>query len=102
MNNKKKAHPKEQAIKEIFIGECWSYLRNNFSKFNQANQIKIALELCKKDVPQEIKGAVQVIEMPMIQKSNSGEASPIKLEFNIGAPHSPGNPEHPGQAPTSN
>jgi hypothetical protein len=39
----------EKSIKELFVGECWSYLRKNFRKFSQTNKIKIALELCKKD-----------------------------------------------------
>ena len=92
----------EQSTKELFIGQMWSYLRNNFHKFNQTNQIKIALELCKKDVPQEIKGSLQVTEMPVIRKT-SGEATvPINLEFNIGTPVVTGNPRPPAEAPADN
>jgi hypothetical protein len=46
----------EKTIKEIFVGKCWQYLHDNFHKFNQTNQIKIALELCKKNIPQEVEG----------------------------------------------
>ncbi len=51
----------EQTIKQLFIGQCWSYLHNNFHKFNQANQIKIALELCKKDIPQVMEGEISTL-----------------------------------------
>ena len=46
----------EKKIKELFIGKCWEYLDDNFHKFSETNKIKIALELCKKDLPQEITG----------------------------------------------
>jgi hypothetical protein len=81
----------EKSIKELFVGECWEYLRENFRKFNETNKIKIALELCKKDIPQEFKGALQVTEMPSIQKAYpSGEANGTPtnriVEFDIGSP----------------
>ena len=76
---------REKTIKELFVGECWGYLRKNFSKFNQTNKIKIALELCKKDIPQEVKGSYQITQMPVIQMMISDEAHPIKLEYKIGA-----------------
>ena len=41
----------EKTIKELFVGKCWEYLDNNFHKFNETNKIKIALEVCKKDIP---------------------------------------------------
>ena len=46
----------EKSIKELFIGNCWQYLSDNFHKFTETNKIKIALELCKKDTPQEMTG----------------------------------------------
>ena len=46
----------EKTIKELFIGNCWEYLYQNFHKFSETNRIKIALELCKKDIPQEVVG----------------------------------------------
>jgi hypothetical protein len=46
---------KERTIKELFIGNCWEYLNNNFHKFTEQNKIKIALELCKKDIPVELR-----------------------------------------------
>ena len=73
----------EKTIKQLFVGECWEYLRTNFRKFNQTNKIKIALELCKKDVPQQFTGELQVTQMPTIKK---GEKNPSKLIFNIGVP----------------
>lgn len=83
----------EKTIKELFIGECWEYLRNNFHKFNQTNKIKIALELSKKSIPQEIEGNFKhaVTEMPAIQKEFPGEAEPTNriAEFFVGSPPSP-------------
>ncbi len=40
----------EKAIKELFVGKCWNYLDDNFHKFKEYNKIKVALELCKKDI----------------------------------------------------
>lgn len=68
---------REQSVKEIFIGECWTYLRNNFHKFNQTNQIKIALELCKKDVPQVMTGEIKYTSMQMIRI----EQRPLSLDL---------------------
>lgn len=48
----------ERSVKELFIGKCWNFLSNNFHKFSQENKIKIALELCKKDIPQEFNGTM--------------------------------------------
>ena len=78
----------EKTIKELFLGECWVYLRDNFHKFNQTNQIKIALALATKDIPQKIEGDVKVTEMPAIQKEFSGEAAIENriAEFLIGSP----------------
>jgi len=80
MNNQEKAD--EQSIKKLFIGKCWSYLNGNFHKFNQTNQIKIALELVKKDIPQEVTGMEmkQIVIMQEIKKDNE------PLRFNIGDP----------------
>lgn len=79
----------EKTIKELFIGECWKYLSDNFHKFNQTNQIKIALALAMKDIPQKVEGDVKVTEMPAIQKA-TGEANQSNriAEFLIGSPHS--------------
>lgn len=80
----------EKTIKELFVGKCWKYLDDNFHKFSQTNKIKIALELCKKDIPQELRGEMKVTEMPVIQKVIPGEAdsNPINrlMEFDIGSP----------------
>ena len=80
----------EKSIKELFIGECWEYLRNNFHKFNEANKIKVALTLAQKDIPQKVEGDIKVTEMPAIQKL-SGEANQENriAEFLIGSPLTP-------------
>ncbi len=61
----------EKSIKQLFIGECWEYLRKNFRKFNQTNQIKIALELCKKDVPVQIEGGIAQTKIIIIRPNES-------------------------------
>lgn len=62
----------EKSIKELFVGKCWSYLDENFHKFSETNKIKIALELCKKDVPQEFDGTMkQVVLMENIKKDGT-------------------------------
>jgi len=38
------------------IEKCWGYLYENFHKFNNVNKIRVALALCTKDIPQELKG----------------------------------------------
>ena len=59
-----------------------------------------ASKLAVKDMPTEIIGDLNhVVSMPVIQKA-SGEAS-IKLEFNIGAPHTTEDTGHPSEAPTA-
>ena len=59
----------EKTIKELFVGKCWSYLNDNFHKFSEPNKIKIALELCKKNIPQELEGNINanVTMMPSVK-----------------------------------
>lgn len=90
MNHQAKAD--EKPIKELFVGKCWSYLNDNFHKFSEPNKIKIALELCKKDMPEQFIGDVKVTEMASIQKEYPGEPDGLTLnriaEFDIGSPDS--------------
>jgi len=46
----------EKKSKGELVGKCWSYLNDNFHKFTETNKIKIALEICKKDMPTELTG----------------------------------------------
>lgn len=68
---------REKSIKELFIGQCWSYLNDNFHKFNERNKIKIALELCKKDIPQVMEGEVKYTAMSIIRV----EAKQVDLDL---------------------
>jgi hypothetical protein len=68
----------EKTIKELFIGNCWEYLRDNFHKFSETNKIKIALELCKKDQPTKVEGGFNVTMMPEVKIGDK------PLELNIG------------------
>lgn len=75
--NTKGMSKREKSIKEIFIGNCWKYLNDNFHKFNQANQIKVALELVKKDIPQVLEGEVRYTQMSVIRI----EEKPLHLDL---------------------
>lgn len=43
-------------VKEEVLSKCWNYINGNFHKFTPDIKVKVALELCKKDIPQEVKG----------------------------------------------
>ena len=47
-------NPAERSKRDLLVNKCWSYLHDNFHKFDQDNKIKISLELCKKDMPQQL------------------------------------------------
>ena len=76
-------------MKELLLKKSWAYLHDNFHKFSEDNQIKIALTLAAKDIPQKVEGDIKVTEMPAIQKF-SGEANTENriAEFLIGSPTS--------------
>ena len=88
----------EKTVKELFIGECWEYLRENFHKFNEANKIKIALELSKKSIPTELTGSINTSITAMGTIVYGG----VDAEFNIGSNHSPENPQSPPEASSDN
>ena len=71
----------ELNVRELFIDKCWSYLNDNFHKFTQPNQIKIALALAQKNIPQEHTGSVTVNHMPQVILEDGKP-----LEPNVGAP----------------
>ena len=70
--------PREKTIKQLFIGNCWSYLHDNFHKFNETNKIKIALTLAQKDMPTVMEGGLNVNQMPSILVDKK------PLELNLG------------------
>ena len=69
--------PQEKTIKELFVGTCWEYLRDNFHKFNETNKIKIALEICKKDQPTKLEGALNVTMMGTVKVGDK----PLELDI---------------------
>lgn len=69
---------REKTIKQLFVGICWEYLNNNFHKFTETNKIKIALELCKKDLPTQLEGGLNFNQMPTVKIGDQ------PLEPNIG------------------
>ena len=71
----------EQDIRAIFMTECWSYLRDNFYKFSDANKLKVALELARRNIPQEITGDFRpIVQMPAVTINGK------ELEFKVGEP----------------
>ncbi len=71
---------REKQLREAVLDSCWEYLRDNFHKFSEANQLKVSIALCTKNLPQEINGELthKVTQMPTIEKGNR------LLEYNIG------------------
>lgn len=68
---------KELSVKTLFVGKCWSYLNDNFHKFSEGNKIKIALELCKKDIPQVMEGEIKYTAMSVVRI----EARPLGMDL---------------------
>jgi hypothetical protein len=60
-----------QAKPEL-IHKCWAYLNDNFHKFTIPNQIKIALELVKKDMPTQLEGDLGGGTKVIIVKEKNG------------------------------
>jgi hypothetical protein len=46
----------EKSKRNLLIGKSWEYLCDNFHKFTEDNRIRIALEVCKKNMPTVIEG----------------------------------------------
>ena len=66
----------EKSIKELFIGKCWVYLNDNFHKFTETNKIKVALELCKKDVAVDLNIATPNIKIVWEADGKTTEITP--------------------------
>ena len=60
----------EKKNKATLLHKCWTYLNENFHKFNEDNRIRIALELTKKNMPTILEGDLNttITHMPMIEK----------------------------------
>lgn len=84
----------EKTIKSLFIGKCWEYLSVNFRKFTQDNKIKIALELCKKNLPQEIEGKgfeskTTIVNIIKTYKEDKIDSSPVRAGTTVREQSSP-------------
>jgi len=64
------------------LNKSWSYLRDNFHKFSEANKIKIALALTTKNIPQQFDDSARPFMMMPTITTKDG----TKLEFNVGTP----------------
>ena len=69
MPNQHKTRWDEKAAREDLIHKCYTYLRDNFHKFNDTNKLKVALELVKKSIPTNIEGEMnhKVTMMPAVK-----------------------------------
>ena len=69
----------EKSKRNLLIGKTWEYLCDNFHKFNEENRIRIALELCKKNMPTIIEGELNnnVTMMERVIKDNKPQDVPI-------------------------
>ena len=72
------ANKEDRNSKPELVHKCWAYLNDNFHKFTEDKQIKIALEMCKKDLPTTIQGNLNVTLM------NDVKIGDNKLEIDIG------------------
>lgn len=63
----------ERSVKELFVGNCWQYLHDNFHKFNETNKIKIALTLVQKDMPTQLDGKVSETIINIIKAQTAEE-----------------------------
>jgi len=82
MRNKNTSELQDTAVKSLFIAKCWKYLDDNFHKFSEGNRIKISLELCKKDIPQQIEGEIKYTSMAVIKV----ETDPMELDLGEDVP----------------
>lgn len=80
---------RERTVKQLVLDTCWEYLQSNFSKFSDANKLKVAMALCQKTIPQEVTGmSQQIVVMNEIKKGND------PLRFEIGEPVIASTPGH--------
>lgn len=56
-----------KAKQERLYTICHDYLIDNFSKFSEANKIKVALVLASKMAPQQVEGAYTVTKMGTVK-----------------------------------
>jgi hypothetical protein len=71
----------EKSKRNLLIGKSWGYLCDNFHKFTEDNRIRIALEVCKKNMPTILEGELnqKITQMGMIEKDGK------PLEHKLGA-----------------
>ena len=93
---------KEALTFQELFRKSYTYLNDNFHKFDQRNKIQVALAVCKMAVPQKLEhsGGVEVT-MPTIQKE-FGEASLERMEFNIGTLNPSEDLRHPREDISAN
>ena len=87
---------RDKTLKEIFIGNCWKYLHDNFHKFNETNKIKIALALAQKDMPTQMAGEMNINTLPKVSLDKDD------MEYKFDAANGAGNVENSGEADADN
>ena len=95
LSGRKKTSDEQKRLR--IIERSWDVIEEFLnSEAPLKERVKQAVLIAAKNVPQEIQGSLEVIEMPVIQKA-SGEAPPNRLDFNIGTPFITEDSGHPGQ-----
>ncbi len=57
---------REKGVRQQVLDMSWKYLHDNFHKFSQGNQIRIALALSTRNIPQVLEGEVKFVSMSVI------------------------------------
>lgn len=84
---------------EDLFRKSYTYLNDNFHKFEQRNKIQVALAVCKMAVPQKLEhSGGMTLEMPTIQVV-TGEV-PKTMEYNIGSTYPSQDLGHSSEAPS--
>lgn len=60
-------------VKTRVLRKLWSHLDQNFHKYSEANQIKIMMALCTKDMPQQFEGVSAETKIIIIRDSEKKE-----------------------------
>ena len=68
---------KTLGVREKVIAKLWDHLHSHFDNYSPANQIKIILAICAKNIPQLVDGNITYTSMQTIKV----EHKPLKLDL---------------------
>ena len=54
-----------QRARIVLLGKCYDYLKDNFHKLTQNNKVRVALELVKRQIPNEqnVQGNLSITDL---------------------------------------